>query len=114
LTTNVGPLAEQFVAQELISFTPYNASPSLFYWHRETKSAKAEVDFIIPKEEKILPIEVKSGSTCSLKSLHRFLEDKKKSACKYGVRISTHPLRSYKHIKSIPFYALSFLYDNTL
>ena len=65
-----GKLAEQFVAQELLTFqdTP------LYYWAREVKGSNAEVDFLIVCNGSIYPVEVKSGASGSLKSLHFMLK----------------------------------------
>ncbi len=64
-----GMLAEQFVAQQLIAQTEQNT----FYWARTETGASSEVDFVIVKEGKIVPIEVKAGKSGSLKSLHYLL-----------------------------------------
>jgi hypothetical protein len=64
-----GKLAEQFVAQELVS----GDSPSLFYWARETRGSSAEVDYLVVRDGKVMPIEVKSGAGGSLRSLHLML-----------------------------------------
>jgi len=66
-----GILAEQFVGQELLS----SINSTLFYWSRNEKNSNAEVDYVFQYKEKILPIEVKSGSSGRLKSLH-FLHQK--------------------------------------
>ena len=65
-----GALAEQYVGQELAA----SAGENLFYWARGTKSSAAEVDYIVAVNGKIYPIEVKSGSSGSLKSLHLALK----------------------------------------
>lgn len=75
LNTNImniykGALAEQLVGQELLST---NLSP-LYYWARASKSSTAEVDYVISQKGNIIPIEVKSGSVGSLKSMHLLLE----------------------------------------
>ena len=41
------------------------------------KAANAEVDFVVTIGGNIIPIEVKSGATGSLKSLHQFMGNKK-------------------------------------
>ena len=64
-----GKLAEQFVAQELL--TQFD---DVFYWKREKKSSTAEIDFLIEKEGMLYPIEVKSGASGRLRSMHLFLE----------------------------------------
>ncbi|MBV5314102.1 MAG: ATP-binding protein [Prolixibacteraceae bacterium] len=65
-----GAIAEQFAGQEILAATDAN----LFYWSREAKSSNAETDYLLEKEGKIIPVEVKSGKGGSLKSLHLLLE----------------------------------------
>jgi predicted AAA+ superfamily ATPase len=64
-----GAMAEQFVGQEML----VSQSGSLYYWDRQAKSSSAEVDYLIVLNGRIHPVEVKSGATGSLKSLHLFL-----------------------------------------
>lgn len=66
-----GKLAEQFVAQELLAWHDAN----LFYWSRDARGSSAEVDFLAVKNGKIYPVEVKSGSGGSLRSLHLMLNN---------------------------------------
>jgi len=69
-----GSVAEQFTGQEIIaSHTPY-IKPVLYYWAREAKNSNAEVDYLVEKESKIIPIEIKSGATGTLRSLHQFVD----------------------------------------
>ncbi|MBC8182841.1 ATP-binding protein [candidate division KSB1 bacterium] len=65
-----GAMAEQFVGQELLSAK----QDELYYWAREVKSSNAEVDFLIIKNGQIYPIEIKSGPSGKLKSLHLLLK----------------------------------------
>lgn len=65
-----GALAEQFTGQELLSGDMNN----LYYWSREAKSSTAEVDYLIVRDSKIYPIEVKSGAAGKLRSLHLLLQ----------------------------------------
>jgi len=65
-----GKLAEQFVAQELLAWH----GSELFYWARDARGSNAEVDYLTVFEGKIYPVEVKSGTGGSLKSLHLMLE----------------------------------------
>lgn len=70
---NEGGLAEQFVGQHLLDpLVP----PRLTYWLRESKSANAEVDYVIARGNMIIPIEVKAGKSGSLKSLLQFALNK--------------------------------------
>ena len=70
LSAYSGRLAEQFVAQEL-RFTQNQGK--LYYWHRLEKSSTAEVDFLTVKQGQVIPVEVKSGASGRLRSLHLFL-----------------------------------------
>ncbi|MDC7218895.1 MAG: AAA family ATPase [Spirochaetales bacterium] len=69
---NEGSLAEQFIGQELLYLGGGKVTPELFYWLREGKGNNAEVDYVISLKGKILPVEVKSGASGSMKSLHQF------------------------------------------
>jgi len=101
LFVNEGALAEQFVGQELLANTPADTSPSLHYWHREAKGSEAEVDYLITHHDKIMPMEVKAGSTGSLRSARLFIREKNAA---FAIRISQHPLSFHDGILSVPFY----------
>ena len=77
LMVNNGALAEQFVGQHLLYDGPSYEKPQLFYWNREQKSSNAEVDYLIAHEDKVVPVEVKAGTTGALKSLQVFVAEKK-------------------------------------
>ena len=76
ITVNEGALAEQFVGQQLLSSAPAFAEPQLFYWARAARNAKAEVDFVICRNQEILPVEVKAGKAGTLRSTYQFLQEK--------------------------------------
>ncbi|NQT94035.1 MAG: ATP-binding protein [Lentisphaerae bacterium] len=78
LTVQEGGLAEQFVGQELRTSGQAFQEHPLFYWHREQKNANAEVDYLRAHEDQIVPVEVRAGSSGSLKSLQVFLAEKKR------------------------------------
>lgn len=69
---NEGPLAEQFVGQHLLHLLP-GRKPELHYWLREGKTGNAEVDFLIAVDDRIVPVEVKSGAAGAMRSLHQFM-----------------------------------------
>ena len=74
--SNKGGLAEQFVGQQLrAAQTPITES-HLFYWQR-TGGRMGEIDYIIQHGNRIVPVEVKSGSSGSMKSLHQFMAEKR-------------------------------------
>lgn len=76
---NKGGLAEQVVGQLLRTVNFPFIEPELFYWLREEKGATAEIDYVIQYGNNVFPIEVKAGSSGSLKSLHLFMGQKKLS-----------------------------------
>ncbi len=69
-----GRLSEQFVGQELLAASE-DASEGghLYYWKRNARGSSAEVDYLLSRNGKIVPIEVKSGVSGRLRSLHLFL-----------------------------------------
>jgi predicted AAA+ superfamily ATPase len=71
-----GAIAEQFAGQQLLYRGAEYKNPQLHYWKREKRGAAAEVDFLISHGNKVVPIEIKSGKTGSLKSLHVFVSEK--------------------------------------
>ncbi|MGC9355543.1 MAG: DUF4143 domain-containing protein [Mariniphaga sp.] len=85
LTANEGMLAEQFVAQELLTNNKAYLSPELFYWSREKKNSNAELDFIFQHKNKIYPVEVKAGKTGTLKSIQLYMYEKK---LQHGIRFN--------------------------
>ncbi len=73
---NKGIICEQFIAQHLAYRSQGLEAPELYYWLKDKKVEKAEVDFIITQSDKIIPIEVKAGATGHLKSLAYFNYEK--------------------------------------
>ncbi|MFW8601979.1 ATP-binding protein [Desulfobacterota bacterium M19] len=70
---NQGAIAEQFIGQHLQALLADKPNKELNYWLREGRTANAELDFVIGLGGQIIPIEIKSGATGSLKSLHQFM-----------------------------------------
>lgn len=68
-----GKVAEHIVAQELLA-SRYNLLNNLNFWVRQKIDATAEIDFVMPYNGLIIPIEVKSGSSGTLRSLHLFMD----------------------------------------
>jgi predicted AAA+ superfamily ATPase len=68
-----GIIAEHIVGQELLS-SNFSISNDIHFWVRERTGASAEVDYVLPYNGKLIPIEVKSGSIGKLRSLHQFMD----------------------------------------
>ena len=106
---NKGDISEQVVGQLLKTISPLNIDPQLCYWIREKKSSNAEVDYVIQHNNIIIPIEVKSGKTGTLKSLHLFMHEKQLNK---AVRInsditSTTIVKTIQNQKEIEYNLLS-------
>ena len=100
---NKGGIAEQFIGLEMLKNAPCFHQIELFYWHREALNSNAEVDYLIQKNNEIVPIEVKSGLKGSMNSMFLFLTEKN---AKYGCRLSLENFAEYKNIQVYPLYAL--------
>ena len=104
---NKGAMAELAVGLELMKSSSYSQRQELYYWQREARNSQAEVDYLIQRNDKIIPIEVKSGTKGSMQSLFIFLEEKK---IKKGIRTSLENFSGFEKIDVIPVYAISNLY----
>ncbi len=110
-----GMVAEQLVAQELLTLT-HRVGIRRSFWIRNKAGASAEVDFVWNSGEKIIPIEVKSGNNAHLRSLHSFVNNSE--LCNLAVRIWSQPLsidevktnegRKFK-LLNVPFYLVGYL-----
>lgn len=78
-----GKIAEHLVGQELIS-AESSVLARLNYWLRDSRNSQAEIDWVIPYKGMMIPVEVKSGHSGKLKSLHLFMD---KAPHEYAVRI---------------------------
>jgi hypothetical protein len=78
-----GAIIPHIITQELISIQSKKAELPHF-WVREKKQASSEVDLVYAIDGKVVPIEIKSGSSGTLKSLHQFIE---RTNHPYAVRI---------------------------
>lgn len=90
-----GSLAENYVAQTLKA-----GGYDLYYWTNDSPSL--EVDFLIQKEGKVIPIEVKTGQNVHAKSLKHF--EKMYQPDKI-IRMSEKNFGTDGKIYSVPLYA---------
>jgi predicted AAA+ superfamily ATPase len=102
---NRGAIAEALVGLELIAGDLPTARAVLSYWVRQKPSATAEVDFVISHEDRVIPVEVKSGTAGTLKSLQLFLRQKQNAA--FGLHFSMRNFSRRGAILSYPLYAVA-------
>ena len=102
--SNQGSIAEQFVAQELLAYSDYHKHYQLHYWHREAKNSSAEVDFVVMKNGRIVPVEVKSAVKGRMKSMQLFLDTHPHA--EYGLKIAMGEFARQDNLIEIPLYAI--------
>lgn len=90
-----GALTENYVAQTLTA-----CGYHLYYWTSD--APVAEVDFLIQKEGKIIPVEVKSGENINAKSLKHF---QKLAHPEKMIRLSRKNFGSDGTVLALPLYA---------
>lgn len=104
---NRGEIAEGFIGQELICYASPHSKAEIYFWKRKEKNSSAEVDYLIQRNEHILPIEVKSGHGNTLRSLYLFLDTHPKSIS--GIRFSALNYSVINKLDSRPLYAAASL-----
>ena len=106
-----GQLSEQIVGQTLLSLSPFKHT-NLSYWYRNQKGSVSEIDYLISIQSKIIPVEVKSDKSGTLRSLHMFIDESRNNL---AVRIYSGKMISEKNVTlnkkayvllSLPFYLL--------
>ena len=92
-----GALTEQYVFQQLRT----DSEMEIFYWSSE--SGTAELDFLIQKEDAIIPIEVKAEENLRAKSLRLFYEKFKMLT---AIRTSMSDYREQDWMINVPLYCI--------
>ncbi len=89
-----GGMAENYANVQL-SINGYNT----YYWESERE---AEIDFVIQREGKLIPIEVKSADNTKAKSLKVYMDSYKPA---YAIKLSSKNFAFEDDKKTIPLYA---------
>lgn len=92
-----GALTEQFAAQELRT-----AGFQLYYY--STENSDGEIDFVIQKEDRVIPVEVKAEENLRAKSLRAYC---KKYSPSEAIRTSMSDYRQEDWMTNVPLYILS-------
>ena len=92
-----GAFVENYVLQQLL----FSSDTRAYYWRSE---GIAEVDFLIEIENKIIPLEVKSGINPRSKSMKVYMEKNKPETF---YRSSLLNLKKDGRILNIPLYAIA-------
>lgn len=78
-----GAIIPHLITQELLSLNTMNYKKPNF-WIRDKKQSSSEIDLVITYNNKVIPVEIKSGKTGTLRSLHQFID---RSNHPYAVRM---------------------------
>ena len=95
-----GALSEQFVLQQMVSDT------KLVPYYYSGEKSTYELDFVIQKEGKLIPIEVKSAENLRSRSLSFFCE---KYENKNAIRLSLAKYKEQDWMANVPMYAVCAL-----
>lgn len=92
-----GALTEQYVAQELVA-----RGIGLYYY--STKNSSGEIDFIVQREDYIIPVEVKAEENLKAQSLKAFC---RKYGPEIAIRSSMSGYREEAWMRNIPLYMIA-------
>ena len=112
---NKGPMAETLAGLELLHYLTPNLHHDLYYWVRQAKNSTAKIDYLLSRDMKVLPFEVKASVQGGMKSLWDFMREKK---LEQAVRCSLENFGKFdyvdaeaegavRHVEVYPLYALS-------
>lgn len=103
-----GSLVPHLITQEIISLNT-TSDKKLNFWVREKTQSSAEVDLVLSYKDKIIPIEIKSGSVGTLKSLHQFMN---RANHPYAIRIyaGEFNIQKTKSREGTPFLLMNLPY----
>ena len=96
---NGGAVAEQFIGQHLLHGGARYETPMLYYWTREARNAAAEVDYLMAPARRVVPVEIKAGTTGSLRSVHQFLKEKRRD---FALRFNADAPSLLRDSKGLP------------
>lgn len=111
-----GAVIPNLIAQEILSLNTIHDNP-LNFWVREKHQSSAEVDIVLSYQNLVIPVEIKSGKTGTLKSLHQFID---MSPHPYAIRIYAGEFNVEKHktpkgtqylLMNLPYYLGTKIYD---
>lgn len=90
-------------------FSGYGIPPAPLYWTRAKAQSTASVDFIIPFDDLLIPVMVRSGEPGRLRALHQFVDSSPHS---FAVRLSSEKpgIRQCKTLRNKTYYLLNLPY----
>lgn len=102
-----GRFAEQFVAQELAAVHSIQTKAKLAYWERIKAGSDAEVDFLVNHQSIVVPVEVKSGTRGTLRSLQQYTAT---YSPRFSVVLSANNVSRDRDVLYFPLYAIGQIF----
>lgn len=96
-----GAFTEEYVFQQIKSLQNLK-EPDLHIYYFSADDSKQELDFLLQRGSKVVPVEVKAEENLRAKSLRQFVLDNPKT---HGVRLSMSPYREQDWMVNIPLFA---------
>ena len=117
---NKGGLAEMVLGWELVKYNTPRSQHDLYYWENTAEGTRSEVDYIIARDMKVLPIECKAGTSGKMKSLRVFMRQKHltdaiRCSLENFSLLESQDLKDENATRRIsinPLYAISTLYNS--
>jgi predicted AAA+ superfamily ATPase len=114
---NKGSASEMFAGLELMKYQDCFQKAELHYWQHMSRNGNAEVDYLLVREGRVWPVEVKANTRGSMQSLWVFM---RKRNLRQAIRTSLENFGEFeytdaegdsalRHVDVIPLYALSNL-----
>lgn len=115
---NKGGLAEMVLGWEMVKYNNPRSQHDLYYWENTAEGTRSEVDYIMARDLKVLPIECKAGVSGKMKSLHLFMRQKHltdavRCSLENFSLLENHDKQdsdALRSIQIIPLYAISTLF----
>ena len=106
---------------ELIKYNNPRTQHDLYYWENTAEGTRSEVDYVIARDMKVVPIECKAGTSGKMKSLYEFMRQKHLteavrcsmenfSAIEHVDKLDKSAVR---HVQILPLFAFSNLFGET-
>ena len=114
---NKGAIAEMLAGLEYLHYLSPHLRHEQYYWVRQQKNSLAEIDYVLPLQSEVVPMEVKAGVQGGMKSLWEFMREKKLSR---AIRCSLENFGAFdytdekadgavRHVTICPLFAVSQL-----
>lgn len=115
---NKGGLAEMVLGWEMVKYNNPRSQHDLYYWENTAEGTRSEVDYIVARDLKVLPVECKAGVSGKMKSLRLFMRQKHltdaiRCSLENFSLLENHDKQdsdALRSIQIIPLYAISTLF----